>query len=137
MDGQKRRSNERKYGEWSELPSGGRRYWYDVRGRLGWTARYVKEVDAAEETMGLITSEEVIAKLAGYLQHELRLDELVLWAEEAMMERGFEQHRSEVLLDIVSRLGVADVKAFGLTWEDCEAFLHRLGCTVRVEIAAR
>ena len=25
--------------------------WYDVPGRLGWTARYVKDVDAAEETV--------------------------------------------------------------------------------------
>jgi len=34
----------------------------------------------------------------------------------------------------VSRLGVADVKAFGLTWEDCEQFLKQLGYSVRVEV---
>ena len=37
----------------------------------------------------------------------------------------------EVIRDIVSRLGVADVRAFGLTWEDCEQLLGRLGCTDR------
>lgn len=29
-----------------------RRYWLDVMGRLGWRARYVKEVNANEVTVG-------------------------------------------------------------------------------------
>lgn len=85
--------------------------------------------------MRRITSDEVVAKLTSYLQHELTLDELVAWAEEAMMEGEFEETRFESIRDIVSHLGVADVKAFGLTWEDCESFLGRLGCTVRVEVS--
>jgi hypothetical protein len=51
MDSQKRAQNERKFGTWEELPSGGRRYWLDVLGRSGWRARYVKEVDADEVTV--------------------------------------------------------------------------------------
>jgi len=47
----RRRANERKFGNWEETPSGGRRYWYDVPGRSGWRARYVKEVDAEENTI--------------------------------------------------------------------------------------
>jgi hypothetical protein len=47
----KRRQNERKFGAWEELLGGGRRYWYDVPGRAGWRARYVKEVDANEATV--------------------------------------------------------------------------------------
>ena len=50
MNAQKRRTNEQKFGQWDDLSSGGRRYWYDVQGRLGWRARYVKEVDANENT---------------------------------------------------------------------------------------
>ncbi len=46
----KRTPNERKYKQWTTLTNGGRRYWRDVRGRLGWTARYIKEVDADETT---------------------------------------------------------------------------------------
>jgi len=46
-----RRSNERRYANWAELKDGGRRYWYDVPGRLGWMARYVKEVDSSEKTV--------------------------------------------------------------------------------------
>ena len=43
-----RTQNEKKFGHWDELPGGGRRYWLDVSGRLGWRARYLKEVDAQE-----------------------------------------------------------------------------------------
>jgi len=43
--------NERKFGCWEELPSGGRQYWFEVVGRRGWKARYVKEVDADENTV--------------------------------------------------------------------------------------
>jgi hypothetical protein len=43
--------NERKFRIWEELPGGGRRYWLDVLGRLGWRARYLKEVDAQEVTL--------------------------------------------------------------------------------------
>ena len=33
------------------MPGGGRRYWYEVKGRHGWKAKYIKEVDAMEETV--------------------------------------------------------------------------------------
>ena len=46
-----RAQNERKFGQWDELPNGGRRYWLDVAGRLGCLTRYLKEVDAAETTL--------------------------------------------------------------------------------------
>lgn len=46
-----RRQNERKFGSWEALPGGGRRYRLDVTGRLGWQARYFKEVDANETTV--------------------------------------------------------------------------------------
>ncbi|HUA68449.1 MAG TPA: hypothetical protein VMA13_07870 [Candidatus Saccharimonadales bacterium] len=45
-----RSQNEKKFGQWGELPGGGRRYRLDVSGRLGWQARYFKEVDANEIT---------------------------------------------------------------------------------------
>jgi hypothetical protein len=51
MDARKRQQNERKFGSWVDRPDGGRRYSYDVKGRSGWRARYVKEVDAEESTV--------------------------------------------------------------------------------------
>lgn len=46
-----REQNERKFPQWDDLPEGGRRYWLDVLGRRGWQARYVKIVDANENTV--------------------------------------------------------------------------------------
>ena len=46
-----RAQNEKKFRNWEDLPDGGRRYWLDVFGRLGWRARYVKEVDREEVTV--------------------------------------------------------------------------------------
>ena len=48
--GSKRRQNEEKFSTWDELSDGGRRYFYEVQGRHGWSARYVKEVDNLEQT---------------------------------------------------------------------------------------
>lgn len=47
----KRQLNEKKFSNWEKLLGGGRRYWLEVKGRHGWKARYVKEVDAMEETV--------------------------------------------------------------------------------------
>lgn len=46
-----RQQNEVKFGNWRELPHGGREYWLNVPGRHGWTARYIKEVDVNEVTL--------------------------------------------------------------------------------------
>ncbi len=51
MKEQRHLKNERKYKNWEELPTGGRRYWYDIVGRLGWISRYVKVVDDNENTI--------------------------------------------------------------------------------------
>jgi len=47
----KRQQNEKKFGGWETLEHSGRRYYYEVPGRLGWKARYLKEVDADEVTI--------------------------------------------------------------------------------------
>jgi len=46
----RRSQNERKFANWEELPTGGRRYWFDVPGQNRWRARYIKEVDERENT---------------------------------------------------------------------------------------
>ncbi len=43
--------NEKKFGQWDQLAGGGRRYRLDVPGRLGWLARYLKEVSVDETTL--------------------------------------------------------------------------------------
>jgi hypothetical protein len=83
-----------------------------------------------------VTRQQVAEKMVEYLTHRLTLSQLIDWAEEAMQEADFDEQDFETIRDIVSRLGLADVKAFGLTWEDCEEFLRRLGYQARVEISA-
>lgn len=49
------------------------------------------------------------------------------------MDGDFE---SSVVRDAVARLGVADVRAFGLTWDDCRQLLNDLGFDAEVRIQA-
>jgi len=83
-----------------------------------------------------LTREMVVRKLDAYLHHQLTLDDLVAWANDAMMDGDFEKEHFDVIRDTVARLGLADVRAFGLTWEDCESLLKQLGYNARVEIVA-
>ncbi|HEY2572824.1 MAG TPA: hypothetical protein VGH65_02105 [Verrucomicrobiaceae bacterium] len=83
-----------------------------------------------------ITKKTVADKLAAYLHHEITLAQLVDWAEHAMMDGDFSEQEMSALRAVVSRLGVADVRAFGLSWEDCEQFLHKLGYAARVDVVS-
>jgi hypothetical protein len=83
-----------------------------------------------------ISRETVAHKLAAYLHHKISLADLVDWAQMAMMEGEFEDVDHDTIRDAVARLGLADVRAFGLTWEDCETILKRLGYDARIEIVA-
>ncbi len=81
-----------------------------------------------------ITRQLTAQKLTDYLQHRISIAELVDWAENAVMEGEFEEEYGDLLRDIVGRLGLADVRAFGLTWEDCDDFLARLGYKASVTV---
>ncbi len=50
MDSKKQLQNEKQFKNWDKTSEGGRIYWYEVAGKHGWKARYVKEVNAEEET---------------------------------------------------------------------------------------
>jgi cobyrinic acid a,c-diamide synthase len=79
-----------------------------------------------------ITKRIVADQIAGYLRGEITLDKLVDWAEHQMMEG---QVGRGTVRDAVAKLGLADVRAFGLTWEDCRKLLRKLGFEVQVEVA--
>ncbi len=84
----------------------------------------------------IITRQIVVDKLGAYLGHEIALVALVEWAESALLDGEFETQHFNEIRDAVARLGVADVCAFGLTWEDCEQLLRQLGYSARVNIFA-
>jgi cobyrinic acid a,c-diamide synthase len=79
-----------------------------------------------------ITRQQVADQIGAYLRHQLTLENMVDWAEQQVLEGEFE---STTVRDAVARLGIADVRAFGLTWDDCEQLLRELGFAARVEIA--
>jgi hypothetical protein len=82
----------------------------------------------------MITRDNLAARLRDYLQHRITRGALVDWAERAMMDEEFDERDHETIRDITSRLGLADVREFGLTWEDCEGYLSRLGYQAKVDV---
>jgi len=48
---EKRQENEKKFPNWEELPDGSRIYWFEIEGRMGWKAKYLKKVDNNETTL--------------------------------------------------------------------------------------
>lgn len=82
----------------------------------------------------MITKRAAAEKIASYLHHEIGVDELVDWAENALMEGEFDHKDSRLLAHALGRVALADVRPFGLTWEDCEAVLHDLGYEAQVNV---
>ena len=83
-----------------------------------------------------ITKKTVADQIAAYLRHEITQAQLVDWSESALLDGEFAEHDAKALASVVARLGVADVRAFGLAWEDCETLLRQLGFAPRVEVVA-
>ncbi len=81
-----------------------------------------------------ITKQTVANKIAAYLHHEITLVQLVDWAENVMMDAEFAAPDAKTLSSVVGRLGLADVRSFGLAWDDCEELLHKLGFSPRIEV---
>jgi len=51
LDSNKRKENEQKFPNHKELMDGSRMYWFEIEGRMGWKARYVKIVNQFEVTI--------------------------------------------------------------------------------------
>ncbi len=84
----------------------------------------------------MITKQSVADRIAAYLHHRITVEQLVDWSENALMDGEFADEDAATLAAVVGRLGVADVRAFGLTWEDCEQLLRQLGFSTRIEIVS-
>lgn len=82
----------------------------------------------------MISREDVVEIIRKYLQREITITGLVDWAESAMMDGEFDGKHFDDIRNVISRLGLADVRAFGLTLEDCDELLGTLGYSTRVDI---
>ena len=83
-----------------------------------------------------ITKQTVADQIAAYLHHEISLAQLVDWSENALLDGELAERDAQTVSSVIARLGVADVRAFGLAWEDCEELLQQLGFAPRVEVVA-
>jgi cobyrinic acid a,c-diamide synthase len=83
-----------------------------------------------------ITKQTVANQIAAYLHHEISLTQLVDWSEQALLDGELAERDAQTVSSVIARLGVADVRAFGLAWEDCEELLQKLGFAPRVEVVA-
>jgi len=81
----------------------------------------------------IVTKQLLAINLLSYLQHKTTLNDLVNWAEDALMEGEIQGEEPEVVRDILARLGLADVKAFGLLWDDCYEFMQKLGYVLKID----
>ena len=51
-----------------------------------------------------------------------------------MMDGVFDGKHFDDIRTVIARVGLADVRAFGLTWEDCGKLPGMLGYSTRVEL---
>jgi hypothetical protein len=82
----------------------------------------------------IVTKRIVAQKIFAYLNGKLSLEKLVDWSETVIMEGNIAEKDMEVLMPVLGRLGLADVRSFGLTWEDCQAMMKQLGFSLQVEM---
>lgn len=82
----------------------------------------------------MISRQSIANKINEYLVHAILLEDLVDWAENSLIDEEFEAGYFEVIRNVLSKIGLADVKEFGLTWEDCEDLLRQVGYRVNVHI---
>lgn len=84
----------------------------------------------------MITRETVREKLQAYLNRQITIQQLVAWAEDAMVDAEVDPNDIELLGDVIGRIGVADVEGLGLSWEDISSLFSTLGFSVNVQVLA-
>ena len=84
----------------------------------------------------ILTKKVLVNMLIKYINRRIDLSDLVNWAEEMIKESDFEDEHFELLRDIIAQIGLADVREFGLSWDDCYNYLHKLGYDVKVKVSA-
>lgn len=81
----------------------------------------------------MVTKKVIAEKLPAYLQHNLSLAELIGWAEKKLIQSNYEDDSSHTIRNALARLGIANVKAFGLEYQDCEDIMQKPGYTLQVK----
>jgi hypothetical protein len=81
-----------------------------------------------------VSKENIVNEILSYLNRSISLEQMVDWAENMIREAEYDEKDFELIKEILGRLGLADVKEFGLSWDDCYDYLSRMGYQVKVSI---
>lgn len=84
----------------------------------------------------MITKQIIADKILAYLQHHWSLSDIVNWAKQSLMNGFYEDDETHTIRNTLAQLGLADVKAFGLEWKDCESIMKSLGFKLEVKALA-
>jgi len=82
-----------------------------------------------------VTKELLAEKITDYLLRRISISDLVNWSENMIMEAEYNDEDFELIREILAHLGVADVKQFGLSWDDWYGFLDRLGYQLDIKVS--
>ena len=82
----------------------------------------------------VLTRKALADMLIKYINRKIDLPTLVNWAEDMIKEADFDKGSFELIREILARIGLADVREFGLTWDDCYDYLKKLGYDIKVEL---
>jgi len=82
----------------------------------------------------IVTKKILVDKLIQYINRQIDLAALVSWSEDMMQEAELEDKDVDLIRDVLSRIGLADVREFGLSWDDCHDYLRKLGFDVKIEL---
>ena len=83
----------------------------------------------------VVTKKLLVDMLLKYINRGIGLPNLIDWAEDMIRDAEIEDNGYETIKDILARIGLADVREFGLTWDDCYDYLQKLGYDVKVELS--
>jgi hypothetical protein len=84
----------------------------------------------------MTTKKECARKIAGYLASELTHDELVQWADSALVEEDFPETESQTLLGVLADLSSSRLNSFVSQIGDYHALLHELGFRMEPHLVA-
>ena len=83
-----------------------------------------------------ITKKTVAEQITAYLHHKITVVQLVDWAQFATRDGELaEQDRAE-LRSVLARLGESATRRSGISWEDCQDLLRKLGYSAKIEVVA-
>ncbi len=84
----------------------------------------------------MTTKSECAQKIAAYLANQVSHDELVKWAEAALVGEDFPEAESSVLLRVLSDLSASRTPSFLSRVEDYQALLRELGFRLEPRLVA-